>query len=58
MSNGEDITLNRDQALFVLAALEEAISLAEATDAGAVQILVEDAFSVIRDAIFPDMPEG
>lgn len=57
-SDGDEIPISREHAYQVLDALQQAIDLAIATDAGGVQIVAEDAYGIIRDALMPDLPES
>jgi hypothetical protein len=53
----EPVALDRSDCYQILEALDHAADLAETVRSYAAQIEIEDAYSLVRDGIFPDLPE-
>jgi hypothetical protein len=52
------VTLNRDEALDVLTALDEGALHAVVTRVFALAVLLQDAIDILFDKLFPHLPEA
>lgn len=55
--SGKPVTLNRGDCYQILDALDHAAELAATVRSYATQIEIEDAYGLVRDNVFPDLPE-
>ena len=53
----EPIRLQRADGYQILEALDHAAELAETVRSYATQVEIEDAYGIVRDQIFPDLPD-
>jgi hypothetical protein len=53
----EPIRLDRTDGYQILEALDHAAELAETVRSYATQVEIEDAYGLVRDQIFPDLPD-
>jgi hypothetical protein len=54
---GEPIALARTDCFQILEALDHAADLAETVRSYATQIEIEDAYGLVRDRVFPELPD-
>jgi hypothetical protein len=53
----DPVALDRSECFQILEALDHAAELAQTVRSYATEIEIEDAYGLIRDQVFPDLPE-